>query len=596
MTPAEAELELAEAEAAAAEPPKPQEPPPGERPPGFVGTIAPGESPEAAAQRLGGTYVPPEVVAQREGERSRAATRGTRALGLGVAGGVTAGFSDEIYGAVRAAVAAGARMGLDLASTGAGRAMLRRVGGIPDSVPESVIDAAISGVEAKTAGSIGAELRPGLSETFAETYRRGRDEARAADRASSEEAPWTHGIGSLAGSALLPVAKAGQLLGRGAQLTTQGARAATGIGQGALMGLGRSTADITTGDVGGAAGDAAIGGAIGGAASLGLGVLGDVGGRALRRLAENNALRALGLRAGIGNKLRSMGIKTGDEGRQYLARGALDAGLIPFASTPESVGRNVSEMMPFVGAAKGQVIQDAQAAATAAGRMADFTGAADAAQNAVFSGADEIAIAKGGQARALIDLIRKQGQTASMDNSLVMLDQLKQSAQNNIKPMATKLAAQQQNQVAGTLKDQVEKQVEEIAGPEYSDALKGLNRKYSLMKQIEELTSDESTRSIGRQGALGMAVGAAAGGTGGAFAGQMAQRYLLPRTHSSFAVTQDAASKYLAPVVRSPAAASMATKSAIDWFSEKYGRSPSSKSEMSTQAFTSGQIGQVGSQ
>lgn len=593
MTPAEAELELAEAEAAAAEPSatKPPTATPGARPPGFVGSLAPGETLEAAAQRMGGTYVPPEVVAQREGEHGRQASRGLRALGLGVAGGATAGFSDEIAGLIKATVAAGSRMGLDLAGTGAGRALLRRVGGIPDSVPDSYIDATIDSTQAQASDAIGADIRPGLTETFGGTYRKARDDVRAADATATKESPWLHGGGSLAGSLMLPVAKAGQALGKGFALSKWGARAATGLGQGAAMGLGNSQADLTDGDVGGAALDTAIGGGLGTAASVGLGALGDAGGRALRTLAENNALRALGLRAGIGNKLRSMGIATGDEGRQTLARGALDNGLIPFASTPESVGRSVSEMMPFVGEAKGQVIKDAQSVATAAGRMADFTGAADAAQRAVFSGADEIAIAKGGQARNLIDLIRKQGQTATVDNSLVMLDELKQSAQNNIRPLATKLAAQQQNQVAGTLRDQVEKQVEAIAGPDYSDSLKALNSKYSLMKRIQELTADESTRSIGRQGALGMAVGAAAGGTGGALAGQMAQRYILPRAHSSFAVAQDAASKYAAPVLSSPAAATAATKTAVEWFSEKFGRRPESKSDLAGSAFVDGQIG-----
>jgi hypothetical protein len=587
MTPAEAELELAEAEAAASGPQEPQ----GERPPGFVGSIAPGETPEAAAQRLGGTYIPPEEVAKREGEHGRLATRGLRAAGLGVASGVTGGLSDELAGTIKATVAAGARMGLDLASTGAGKALLRRVGGIPDSVPDSYLDTMISGVEAKTAETIGAELRPGLADTFGATYRRGRDEVRAADEASAAESPWAHGIGSVLGSLVLPVAKAGQVLGKGIALSRNGARAATGLGQGALIGLGNSKADLAGGDIGGAALDTAVGGGLGAATSLGLGALGDAGGRALRRLAEDNALRALGLRAGIGNKLKSMGIKTGDEGRQELARGALDHGLIPWGSTPEGVGRNVAELMPFVGEAKGQVIQDAQAVATAAGRKVDFTGAADAAQRAVFDGADEIAIAKGGQARNLIDLIRKQGQTATTDNSLVMLDELKQSAQNNIRPLATKLAAQQQNKVAGILREQVENQTEALAGPEYSDALKGLNHKFSLMKRIEELTSDESTRAIGRQGALGMAVGAAAGGTGGALAGQMAQRYLLPRTHSAFAVMQDFSSKRIAPAVASPAAATMATKSAVEWFAEKFGRRPETKSDLAGSAFVSGQVG-----
>jgi hypothetical protein len=518
--------------------------------------------------------------------------RGGIALGLGALGGATAGFADELSGTVRAALAAGAKIGVDMASTGAGKALLRRVAGLPDSIPDEALDAAIARAGQQAGQTLGAELRPGLGETIGSSYQRGRDEYRAIDQASSKDSPWLHGIGTVAGTVAMPAARAGQVLGGGRALTTAGARALTGLGQGAAMGLGNSESDTVAGDLG----NAALGAGIGGVASVGLGALGDAAGRGLRGLAENNALRALGLRAGIGNQLKKLGFDNPFDARQELAKRAMDEGLITFGSTPEGVYRDASEMLPMVGHVKGQAVQDIQDAAKTLGIQADYAGAADAAKKAAFGGASTIGIAKGGAARRSIDLIRQQAKTAGLDDSFILLDKLKQDAQNDIRPLTTDLSREQLNKVADVLREQMEQQSNAFA-PDLADALKAHNSKYGFLKDVIALSSDEATRAIGRKGALGMAVGAAAGagggpmgGAGGAFMGQMAQRYLMPRLPSAFAVTENAASK-AAPQAGAPAAA-LATKTAVDWFASKFGRKPESKAELAGSAFVAGQGGQ----
>lgn len=122
-------------------------------------------------------------------------------------------------------------------------------------------------------------------ESFLDRYRRHRDEYRAGNTAASNASPYIYGGSELVGGALPLLA--GGLFGKGAQAATKapgmlsqlaegnllgkavaaGARAAP---LGAAMGLLGSPADLTQGDVGGAAKDALVGGATGAA----LGALG----------------------------------------------------------------------------------------------------------------------------------------------------------------------------------------------------------------------------------------------------------------------------------------------------------------------------------
>ncbi len=114
---------------------------------------------------------------------------------------------------------------------------------------------------------------------FETQYREERDAVRAADKAAQEQNPWSYGIGDFAGSVgtgLLAggagaAAKVGSALGKtGLQTAVKGGgkealKALMKIGaiEGAAMGLGRSEADLTEGEVLDAAKDTALGGAIG---------------------------------------------------------------------------------------------------------------------------------------------------------------------------------------------------------------------------------------------------------------------------------------------------------------------------------------------
>ncbi len=89
-------------------------------------------------------------------------------------------------------------------------------------------------------------------QALAELYRQLRDEERAKNAAAEQAHPLAYGGASLAG-------------GAGAALATGGASLGGAAAFGAANALGESNADITKGDLGGAAADTATGAAIGGA-------------------------------------------------------------------------------------------------------------------------------------------------------------------------------------------------------------------------------------------------------------------------------------------------------------------------------------------
>lgn len=115
-------------------------------------------------------------------------------------------------------------------------------------------------------GSLGALFS---DESFADAYRRNRDEARELNRLAKEANPKSFTTGNVAGgvaSSLIPVA--GQI-GRVGQGATLGARVLGGIKAGgtlgALAGAGSSEADLTKGELGQFAKDTAISGGTGAA-------------------------------------------------------------------------------------------------------------------------------------------------------------------------------------------------------------------------------------------------------------------------------------------------------------------------------------------
>jgi hypothetical protein len=181
-----------------------------------------------------------------------------------------------------------------------------------------------------------------------------------------------------------------------------------------------------------------------------------------------------------------------------------------------------------------------------------------------------------------------------------------------LRPLTPHLAQQQVNAVAGSLRSEVERQVSDIAGEEFGSALRGVNARYGFLKKVEDITSRASTQDIGNKGALGMVVGAAAGGSGGplgglggAAAGQFFQRHIAPGLPATKAVLERGLSRMSPGGAR--ATATLGTEAAtsdsgpsdvdpvtaaLRWMTERHGEQPQSMSELAGSAFLRGQRGQ----
>lgn len=224
--------------------------------------------------------------------------------------GASYGFTDEAGGATGAVDELGRRM--------------RSAIGMKGEQNEPIIDPSKS-----TADAIIAR------------YRMERDANRDETAAGAKENRKTGGILELAGSfsAPMPAGKLAALRLGGSPLTKLGSRALVGGAYGLAGGAGNSRADLTKADVGGFVGDSLAGAAEGAAGNALLGKAGDAAGAGFRKMADSQALKAIGQRAGISNQLRKMGYESAGEGRQ-LGRAALDMGLVPKWGTAENVALN----------------------------------------------------------------------------------------------------------------------------------------------------------------------------------------------------------------------------------------------------------------
>lgn len=133
-----------------------------------------------------------------------------------------------------------------------------------------------------------------------ESYREGRDEYRAADKAAQDAHPLTFGAAEIGSGLLMPLGAA------------KGAKAVwRGIKQGAAYGFGSSEADVTKGEVARAVEDTVKGGALGGAVAAG----GELVGKAVKKGAE---LVTGGLRRRILNEVAEGTAATTPTARKWL--------------------------------------------------------------------------------------------------------------------------------------------------------------------------------------------------------------------------------------------------------------------------------------
>lgn len=261
-------------------------------PPGDIHNATPGAAPDAAESFLRGE----------------------------VQGG-TFGFGDEIGGASGAVEALNNR--------------LRTSVGLADTRPER---------EQQLAADLGEKP---LGMEALDSYRGARDQMRRMDAAAQKENPGSYLGGNMLGAVAVPVPGPGKASTL-SRLAKAGLSVAKGAGLGAVGGLGASGADLTTGDVGGAARDVGVGAGIGGAVGLGgelLGALsrkfgGKVAGAEAAALAKTTAEKEKQIASALG-KYRS-GVQSASRDLEVLTAAAKDAAhpmhqeAAAFLNTPEA--------------------------------------------------------------------------------------------------------------------------------------------------------------------------------------------------------------------------------------------------------------------
>jgi hypothetical protein len=122
----------------------------------------------------------------------------------------------------------------------------------------------------RTFGDQGDQLQAGSSpEEIVRQYREGRNQSREGDRAAQQAHP-NYYLGGQIGGGLATLAIPGAGVAKGLSTGARLARAAgLGAGLGAAAGLGGSEADLTRGDVSGAAADTGVGATLGGLLGVG---------------------------------------------------------------------------------------------------------------------------------------------------------------------------------------------------------------------------------------------------------------------------------------------------------------------------------------
>lgn len=439
--------------------------------------------------------------------------------------------------------------------------------------------------------AVGAEPPAGLQETsvspstplfeaLAKRYRHERDDYRRDLDIGAKENPKTALAAELIGGAAAPVPGAGVTKGMGIAQKI-GRYGAQGLAAGTLGGVGNSTADLTRGDVGGVARDAAIGGGIGLGVGATLGTAMDVGAgklaTVLQRKAEDKVLLAIN-NPGISDKLVKMGLST-EEARREFARKALASGLIQFGDDAASIAARADDFINNWGTVIGDITEKAdvwnkammsEAAARNAEKVSAATKVQDAYDRALtdqrlaqFRGQPPPAAPPGpppvppslepvksavstpdaaeAMRRTLAQRtnVERMGEGPTLDliervatepqQTFDALRRAKSSAQGAVNwsdqaPQSKEIF----RDATRTLRDEYLRQIEPVIGPNEMEMLKMANESYGLATDVANLATDKASREAGKSavGAREMAAGAAAatalgGGPLGAGAGTL---------------------------------------------------------------------------
>lgn len=487
--------------------------------------------------------------------------------------GASFGTSDEVGGLAGGVVGLGGSLVAKAARTDLGRAALRKAFPEAQSLPDEAFDRMITDALQQGGEAVLGDkksINPDHPLAGAKSgYLSERETARDENASAKSAHPYIYNGTEFVGSMAVPVPGMSGAV-KGLKLTKLGQRAAQGVVLGGANAAGHSSAELVddtdTNDSGGKdfVKEVALGAGAGGVIGPALGAAGDKFSGWLKRKAEENALKAIGVRAGISDSLGKRGYETAEEARS-LGRAALDTDVIPVVGKASDVARNAAARQEVSGALIDDALtQSANARVKGDGFVMpdrpikpDFDAMGmRAALNASEGNMLPTAVREGGRARRMVEDIAKLGE----DPTANVLDANKMKSQmyDGIKwGTDTKLATKLQRQAVRGVKEGVEQHVEETAGPEVADQLRAANARYGQLADIKDLAREEATRQLGRQGAtlagsvtpalLGASAGGPAAGAGAAI-GSYALKNVGPYLPALTARTQNAASPVVGAV------------------------------------------------
>lgn len=430
--------------------------------------------------------------------------------GRGFVQGTTAGFADELGGAIQG--------GLDK--------VYGLFGDSPTEVNERLQREGFT-------GDIGPTSSGGM-------YKQGRDEMRALDQEAKKANPGMYMAGEIGGGILSAAATPGLNIAKGAKLATVAGK--SGLAGGAA-GLGLSDADLTEGEYGQAALDTAKGAALG--AAFGTGT--ELAGRGLKyastklpdvlqKFAEKAAVNATGA---TGKQAANF---SEDAGRELL-----DRGIVRFGDSQSKIATRAGDA---VSAANAQ-IDDALKTLEAGGAKVD----ANDIYNAVRSKIDEL---RGDPSQAdvarlleneLDNLLNATDSLGSTELGVGAAEKIKRGYNRKAGNWADPEKGAVGKEMYQTFRHGVE-DAAQAADPATAQLFEEGKKTFGLLRPIEEAAERRAATTAqspvgGLLDMTSLASGVATGNplTGVAMAG--ARKMVAPRVSSSVAVSADTLSKVL---------------------------------------------------
>ncbi len=360
-----------------------------------------------------------------------------------------------------------------------------------------------------------------------DAYRSLRDKLRADNETSEKTNPWSYGLGEAGAGLTLPVPGSAAMKG-----ATLGEKVGIGMGQaagfGAATGFGGSKKNLP-----GAMGDALSGGlmalpfgAAGGAMSHGAEKLAPY----FAEKAGERAVQAAGARAGITDQLDKMGIPPEEVsalGKRFMSEGLIPTGLNPFRNPIKQTADRAAALKSSAGGKIGEAID----AADATGKRFD-TASAQSAMIRKMGVRNPLEKANAAKANKLVKQVGGLGDSFGEANR--MKSQAWEGADFRNDP---KLAPKLYNRAAGGLRDDIQRQVGEAAGPDVKQSLMGANEKYGTASKAADLSANALSRDAAKMpfsplkyavsGAAGALMGGAGGGIPGASAGALISPFIV---------------------------------------------------------------------